>query len=123
MLSRPYFNRIADQTLIKSSTGSTYVDLIYATRDENGSFAMIYLPQNIPVKIDVSKISGNTKNVWWFDVRTGKATKGKTIKGNNVQSFTPPAGVEKDWVLVIDDASKKFDAPGMVSVGNANKPK
>jgi hypothetical protein len=83
---------------------------------------MVYLPQNTPVKIDVSKISGKTKNVWWFDVRTGKATPGKTIKGNNVNSFTPPAE-GKDWVLVIDDASKKFGLPGEELTANLNQPK
>jgi hypothetical protein len=122
MLSRPYFSRVADQTIIQSPPGSSYVDLIYATRDESGSYAMVYLPQNAPVKIDVSKISGKTKNVWWFDVRTGKATPGKTIKGNNVDSFTPPSE-GKDWVLVIDDASKKFGLPGEEPTANLNQAK
>jgi hypothetical protein len=122
VLSRPYFSRVADQTIIQSPPGSSYVDLVYATRDERGSYAMVYLPQNAPVKIDVSKISGKVKNVWWFDVRTGKATRGKTIKGNNVDSFTPPAE-GKDWVLVIDDASKKFGVPGEEPTANLNQPK
>ena len=111
MLSRPYFSRVADQSVIKSAVGIDYTDLVYATRDEHGSYAMIYLPQNKPIKIDLSKITGNTKNVWWFDVRTGIATAAKTAKGNGTQSFTPPKD-GKDWVLVIDDASKKFMAPG-----------
>ena len=72
---------------------------------------MIYLPQNKPVKIDLSKISGGTKNQWWFDVRTGKATSSKSIKGKGVTTFTPPKE-GKDWVLVIDDASKGFGVPG-----------
>ena len=112
MLSRPYFTRIADQSLIKSPVGTTYLDLVYATRDENKSYALIYLPQNKPVKIDLSKISGVTKNVFWYDVRSGKSTPSKSVKGNGVQSFSPPKE-GKDWVLVIDDASKKFDAPGV----------
>ena len=111
MLSRPYQNRMADQSLIKSSAGNTYLDLVVATRDSEKTYAMIYLPQNKPVKIDVSKISGSTKNVWWFDVRTGKSTAGKLVKGSGQQTFTPPAN-SKDWVLVIDDASKKFAEPG-----------
>jgi hypothetical protein len=122
MLSRPYFSRVADQTIIQSSPGSSYLDLIYATRDENGSYAMVYLPQNAPLKINVSKISGKAKNVWWFDVRTGKATAGKTVKANGVQAFTPPAE-GKDWVLVIDDASKKFSAPGQVQNDEVNQGK
>lgn len=111
MLSRPYASRMADQSMIKSPVGTTYVDIVYATRDGNKSYAMIYLPQNKPVKIDLSKILGSTKNVWWYDVRTGKATAAKPVKGSGVNSFTPPKE-GKDWVLVIDDASKKFEVPG-----------
>jgi hypothetical protein len=59
----------------------------------------------------LATISGKTKNIWWFDVRTGKALRGKASRGSGVQTFTPPRQ-EKDWVLVIDNASKKFGAPG-----------
>jgi hypothetical protein len=111
MLSRPYFSRIADQSLIKSSPGTTYQDLISATRDENKTYALIYLPQNKPVKVDLSKISGVIKSVSWFDPRTGKVINGKKVKGNGVSSFTPP-DYGKDWILVIDDASKKYKTPG-----------
>ena len=72
---------------------------------------MVYLPQNKPVKIDLSKISGATKNLWWYDVRHGAATEGKSAKGNGTKTFTPPKE-GTDWVLVIDDASKNFQAPG-----------
>lgn len=111
MLSRPYFGRIGDQSLLAGKPGSSWVDLNYATRDESRSYAMIYLPQNQPVQIDLSKITGTTKNVWWYDVRTGQAVASKPAKGNSTQRFTPPPN-GKDWVLVIDDASKKFEAPG-----------
>ncbi len=111
MLSRPYESRIADQRLIQSEVGSTYEDLVYATRDANRSYAMIYLPQNKSVKIDLSKISGTTKNIWWYDVRNGKAIASKSVNRKGATSFTPPKD-GKDWVLVIDDASKKFAAPG-----------
>jgi hypothetical protein len=72
---------------------------------------LVYLPQNKPVKVDLSKVSGTTKNVWWFDPRTGASTKVKSVNGSGVKSFTPPQE-GKDWILVIDDASKKFGAPG-----------
>jgi hypothetical protein len=112
MLSRPYFSRIANQSVIASDKGKDYTDLVYATGDENKSYAMVYLPQNEPVKIDLSKISGTTKNVWWYDVRSGKSIKGNAAKGSGTKSFTPPKE-GTDWVLVIDDASKNFQAPGI----------
>jgi hypothetical protein len=110
MLSRPYETRIGDQSLIKSEVGKSYIDLVYATRNEDGSYAMIYLPQNKPVSIDLSKISGSLKNSWWFDPRTGKSIQRKSIKGKSIQKFTPP-NEGQDWVLVIDDASKNFLMP------------
>jgi hypothetical protein len=110
MLSRPYFTRIADQSLIISEKGTNSIDVIYATRDSSGSYAMIYLPQNKPVSIDLSKISGKTKAIGWFDPRTGKFIKEKDIDEKDVQSFQPP-GEGKDWILVIDDASKKYTSP------------
>lgn len=111
MLSRPYFSRINDQAIIKSKVTGNYVDYISATRDAEKSYAMIYLPQNKPVKIDLSKIFGATKNIWWYDPRTGKSTASKSVKGNGTKNFTPPKE-GKDWVLVIDDASKGFKEPG-----------
>lgn len=111
MLSRPYFTRVPDQTLIKSEPGSTYVDLVTATRDETNSYCMVYLPQNKSVTIDLGKITGDIKNIWWFDPRTGKAIGNKPTQGKGSQTFTPPKN-GKDWVLVIDDASKGFTTPG-----------
>jgi hypothetical protein len=57
MLSRPYFSRRNKHEIILSDTGSTYIDRIEACGDD--TYAMIYLPQNKPVTIDISKISGN----------------------------------------------------------------
>ncbi|ODS80715.1 MAG: hypothetical protein ABS46_13430 [Cytophagaceae bacterium SCN 52-12] len=113
MLSRPYFSRVPDQGLIRSDAGSTYVDYITATRDAEGSYALIYLPQNRPVTIALEKLSGARKKVWWFDPRTGRATPGKEQKGKKPVTLAPPEG-GKDWVLVIDDASRNFNAPGIL---------
>ena len=73
---------------------------------------MIYLPQNKPVQIDLSKVSGSKKNGWWYDVRNGQSTMINSVGGKGTKSFSPPKhGV--DWVLVIDDASKKYGVPGV----------
>ncbi len=115
MLSRPYTTRIGDQSLITSDKGTTYVDLIYATCDEKSSYAFIYLPQSKSVSIDLSKISGTTKSIGWFDPRTGKFIKEKEVKGSTIQSFQPPkeesSNGYRDWVLIIDDSSKKYASP------------
>ncbi len=114
MLSRPYFKRISDNSIIVSDPGDSYKDAIIATRDEKGSYAMIYLPNRHPVTINLKRISGTVKNVSWYDPRNGKVIQDKIQNGNAVATFTPPPD-GMDWVLVIDDASKNFDIPGKVN--------
>ena len=83
---------------------------LIATRDANNSYAFVYLPQNQPVTIDVSRISGNVKKVYWYSPETGNVVTGNEVRSGQ-RTFTPPK-VGKDWVLVIDDASRKYPPPG-----------
>lgn len=113
MLSRPYFGRIPDQTLIVGEQGEAE-DHIGATRDRSGSYTMIYVPRGQAVTISLTELSGSNAVGWWFDPRTGAATR---IKGSfpttGNATFTPPSsGPKSDWVLVLDDESKRFGAPG-----------
>jgi len=110
MLSRPYYSAKADQSLVTSRQGSDYKDLIIALRDENGSFAFIYLPQNAPISVDLKKITGEKKNITWYDPRTGKSLNEKDATSKGVVTFTPPKG-GRDWVLIIDDATYKYKTP------------
>jgi hypothetical protein len=113
MLSRPYFSRIPDQSVVLSEVGEgrRYVS---ATRDRNGSYIMIYLPEGQPVEVDMIKLSGSKAAAWWFDPRTGNPTR---IEGdlptNQPHRFTPPSsGWGNDWILVLDDETKGFGPPG-----------
>jgi hypothetical protein len=119
MLSRPYMVRLADPGLIKSAAGSTYKDQVIATRNDEGSYAMVYLPQNRPVTVNLYLLTGTTKRSWWFDPRTGKSQTGPLARGREF-TFTPPKE-GKDWVLVIDDESKRFKAPGTVALTGKEK--
>jgi len=61
----------------------------------------------------MGKISGGTVTAWWFDPRTGKASKLGTFNNSGEREFTPPEpGEMLDWVLVLDDESKHFPPPG-----------
>ncbi|HRE66986.1 MAG TPA: glycoside hydrolase family 140 protein [Cyclobacteriaceae bacterium] len=110
MLSRPYFARVDDQSLVASYPGINYTDHIVATRHENGLYAFIYLPQNQPISIDLSRLAGTTKAISWFDPRTGKTLSGYSTTATGVVRFTPPKE-GMDWVLIIDDASQNFPNP------------
>ncbi len=111
MRSRPYTGRIGDQRLLVSDPGQTYVDRVEATRDETGTYAMVYLPKQKPVRLDLTKLAGTRIRVWWFDPRTGRATDAGTVPRSASHEFVPPQ-TGHDWVLVLDDAAKKYGAPG-----------
>jgi hypothetical protein len=70
---------------------------IGATRDREGSYAMVYLPHGQKVTVDLTKISGKAAVAWWFDPRTGQA---KRIDGSfptsGTRAFEPPtSGAER----------------------------
>jgi YD repeat-containing protein len=88
-------------------------DRIQATRDASGSYAFVYTASGKPVTVNLNKLSGSTIDVRWYDVRNPKKTiyVGQVAKSGN-RTFTPPtAGAGKDWVLVLDDAAKKYGKP------------
>lgn len=81
-----------------------------AARTSDGKTILVYTPSQRTLTVDLSRLSASTAEAWWFDPRTGDATRiaGYAATGN-VQ-FTPPSA--GDWVLVIDDAGAGFDPPG-----------
>lgn len=110
--SRPFLSRIPDQSIIQSEQkedGSYRV----ATRSSDGSYAFIYSPYGGNFKVDMSKISGKKVTAYWFNPTSGEATLIGIYSNNGTKEFQAPGtGRGKDWVLVLDDASKKFDPPG-----------
>ncbi len=118
MESRPFLSRIPDNDVVVTGTVPTSVPgagryQFVATRDANGSYAMVYAPVGRPFSVKMSAIAGPTVKAWWFNPRTGAATAIGTFPNSGERSFTPPdAGEMLDWVLVLDDAAKGFPAPG-----------
>jgi hypothetical protein len=50
---------------------------------------------------------------WWFNPRDGTAKEIAVFENKDVREFTPPDyGEMIDWVLVLDDATKKYPPPG-----------
>lgn len=105
MLSRPYFDRILDQSLINEAQEENE-SLVTATRDHNGSFAMFYFPDGKAVSINLKNLSGQTFKLTWMDPRTGvefQGNEGKAISKEAPQLISPPSsGRGNDWVLIID---------------------
>lgn len=118
MESRPFLTRVPDDSIIVTDRVATSVPgagryRFVATRDKSGSYAMIYAPVGRKFSVNLDKLSGAKVKAWWFNPRTGKPHAIGTFAKSGVREFTPPDHGEMiDWVLVLDDAAKKFPAPG-----------
>ncbi len=116
--SRPYLSRIPDNSIIipekvETSVPGAGLYRFAATRDMEGTYAMIYAPVGRKFKVRMEVIKGNNMVAWWFNPRNGEATKIGTFKNTGSQEFTPPnPGENLDWILVLDDASKNYNQPG-----------
>jgi len=125
MLSRPYFNRIPDLSLIDESGPGK--DHIQSTRDLKGNYAFIYFPMGtITRMVYVNKLEGEKINAWWYSPRDGNVydQEGRItnapfmIFDKENREFNPPNETEtEDWVLVLDNAALNFTVPGKV-IGN-----
>jgi hypothetical protein len=111
MLSRPYLERVPDQSLIAGANG-TRDDYITATRGNSYIFAYTYTGR--PFEVRLGGISGKQVQAWWYDPRGGSARKIGAFANQGVHAFTPPGSPApgNDWVLVVDDAARNFSAPG-----------
>jgi hypothetical protein len=114
MLSRPFLDRVPDQSLIVEGQAEG-MGHVQATRGND--YIFVYIPTGNPVKIRLGTISGRQVKSWWFNPRTGSVTAFDTFPNTSAWRFTPPQSPARgnDWVLVLDDDSKKFPPPGAVN--------
>ncbi|MBN1674026.1 MAG: DUF4038 domain-containing protein [Kiritimatiellae bacterium] len=128
--SRPVLIRRPYNAMITSSLGSKLGDATrepgdyrVATRASDGSYAFVYSARGKGFTIDMSRISGSQANAWWYNPRNGTCydNSGNAVTApfatygtSGTRTFNPPGpeGVDLDWVLVLDDASRGFDIPG-----------
>jgi len=54
------------------------------------------------------------KNViaWWFNPKDASVQKTTVERKDQMELTSPTIGVENDWVLIIDDATKNYKEPG-----------
>ena len=124
--SRPMQTRIPDPSLLVSEAGSLGSTPTYcaATRASDGSYAMVYSTMGKPFTVNLARLSGGRVNAWWYSPRDGRCydersqastTPFTVVDAGRRREFTPPtSGLGQDWVLVLDDAERKFPAPGHV---------
>jgi hypothetical protein len=104
MTSRPYHQGVPDTSLVVDSKGSgvTTVTALAAP-----SFAFIYLPNSRSVSVNVSRFGPTT--AWWYNPQTGQSQRIGDISG--IASLGP-APYSPDAVLVLDQTSANYAAPG-----------
>lgn len=102
MLSRPFLERVPDQSLIVDN-GEKY-DYLVATRGADYAFVYTYTGRNF--KVNMGKISGDKVKASWFNPRDGKTTEIGEFPNTGTHEFDPPAEVKagNDWVLILDKA-------------------
>ncbi len=116
--SRPFLTRVPDDSMIvpeatTSSVPGAGTRRYAATRDESGSYAMIYVPVGRPFKVHLQKLSGTKIKATWFNPREGTVQAAGEFSNEGDHTFIPPnPGELLDWVLVLDDASKDYPPPG-----------
>ncbi len=109
MLSRPFLERIPDQSLIVENRYAPS-ERIQATRGNDYEF--IYSVMGMPFTANLGKISGTKLNASWFDPRNGEVKKIDMVANTGQHKFVPPTtGYGQDWVLILDDASRNYEPP------------
>lgn len=109
ILSFPYLDRRADQSVILDN-GTRY-DRLIATRGND--YLMVYNHTGRPMEIDLSKISGQEKNLWWMDAATGLLT--YIGRAKDRISYTPASG-QADGVLIAADSHTAYLTPSQTSL-------
>lgn len=119
MESRPFLTRIPDSDIVVTDKVATSVPgegryRFVATRDEAGTYAMIYVPVGRKFIVRTEFIKGKKIKAWWYNPRNGKATAIGTFDNNQKERafISPEPGELTDWILVLDDAAYKYPAPG-----------
>ena len=111
MLSRPFLSRVPALDMIATEQ-SENDDFVIATRDQEGSYAMVYFPTGKPIEVDLSSFRGKELVSWWYDPRTGISFEGPKALEASLETVTPPSsGKGNDWVLVIDDVEQNLGKP------------
>lgn len=117
--SRPFLTRLPDQALVASEEG-VGTDHVQATRDQSGSYALVYVPSGKPITVDLTRLSGETLKAHWYDPRWGVARPMEDVARSGAHEFTPPSG-GPDWVLCLDDAAKGYPQPGWENLAAAER--
>ncbi len=100
MLSKPYFNRVPDESLV-ADQGKKY-NYIAATRGKDYAFFYDYTGRNF--KVNMGKIRGAKVKATWFNPIKGTKKLIGLFFNKDVHNFDPPGEQEdgNDWILILE---------------------
>ncbi len=114
MLSRPFFARVPDQTLVLHQVSEDAALHVQATRDLKSTYAFVYFPiSGLTVHLNLTSMSGRHLRAWWYDPRTGTGTIFAEFDATPERAFESPQNGQ-DWILVLDDVSARYGPPGLI---------
>ncbi len=100
--SLPFTEMVPDQSIVAGGNGLRY-DRIVAARGND--WMLLYNYTNRCVDVDLDKIPGEKKHVWWYDVTTGhREFAGEYLSGVVRFHYNGPDGPGHDRVLIVADA-------------------
>jgi hypothetical protein len=110
--SRPWQLLVSSQQVLANAPNAAGKQCRAAVASD-GSFLMVYTPYGSNFSINTEKLTGAAYKGWWFNPRQGTAVSLGKIEKAQVISFDPPAdeGRGNDWLLILDDAAKKYENP------------
>ncbi|WP_213981003.1 DUF4038 domain-containing protein [Sphingomonas sp. dw_22] len=105
MLSRPFFERVPDPSLILDN-GTRY-DRVLATRGRGYAMAYSYIGR--PFRIRLGVIAGRQVRASWYSPRTGETRVIGSFANSGDRLFTPPGtpAPGNDWALLLDGAASQ----------------
>ena len=101
MLSKPYFDRIPDQSLIAGKQGEKY-GYIAATRGKDYAFIYDYTAK--PFEVRMGSITGSKVKASWYNPRNGSKKAIGIYVNKGFRKFDPPGEQREgnDWVLILE---------------------
>ncbi len=104
---RPWYAMAPDTNVVTSGSGTFEADdYLTALRHTNGHCVIAYAPTKRNFTVDLGRLSGAQVHAWWFNPRTGRATFSGIFPASGSRVFSPPDF--NDWVLVLEDAARRF---------------
>ncbi len=97
-----------------------------AARSRNGSLALVYIPEDRTVTLNLSRLTGPHVQAFWYDPAAGVAydAMGSSLRSQGIEKFRPlqkNASGEGDWLLILQSGDRRDQAFSSPNSGQFSK--